>query len=431
MNNIREYCQSLRTPDAYFNISYVIMMFMMATLPITIFFMWPVGILLMLVWICQWNWREKWENFKANDGIPYGLFLLSVFLIPVFGFINSTNMAIAWRAFECHLWFLFAPLIFLTTSPKLWSKRHISTLLVLFSISEIALLIFLFSRGIYKSLETGDTSYMYNDFFCYNRHHAYVALYATFVYILIFNYLINNFGKISKKGVVLYALLELFIAVGVFCVYSRAGILTFLLMHTVWCGYAIYKKRSIWKYMVLLAIFAGGLFTALTLTSPRNRFTEGAFSFRNQDKTQKKPDPRLIIWEAAWDGAIENLPWGVGTGDGNDVVVEKYHENGHWKSRNHPYNAHNQFLFALLTNGIPGLIIILLYFYAPLGLAIKYRDMMLLSLFLLMTCNCLVECMFDRRAGVDFFAIMIPLMLLRCKICTMNNVQIPSLKSQI
>ena len=421
MNKISSYFQSLRTPDPFFNISFVVMMFMMATLPITIYFMWPVAIILMLLWICQWNWREKWENFKANDGIPYGLFLLCIFLIPVFGFINSTNMAIAWRSFECHLWFLFAPLIFLTTSAKLWSKRHINTLLVLFSVSEIALLVFLFARGIYKTHETGDSSFMYNNFFCYKRHHAYVALYSTFVYILIFNYLINDFSKISKLRFFLFCLLELFIAVGVFCVYSRAGILTFLLMHAVWCGYAIYKKRSVWKYMVLLAIFAGGLFTVLVVTSPSNRFTEEAFSFRHRDKTNKTIDPRLIIWQASWDGAIENLPWGVGTGDGNDVVVEKYHENGHWKSRNHSYNAHNQFLFAMLTNGIPGLIIILLFFYAPLGLSIKYKDIMLLSIFLLMTCNCLVECMFDRRAGVDFFAIMISLFILRIHSVSYQN----------
>ena len=175
--------------------------------------------------------------------------------------------------------------------------------------------------------------------------------------------------------------------------------------------------------MLSLTVFAGALFTVLIATSPSNRFTEAAFSFRNRDKTHKQIDPRVIIWEAAWDGAIENLPWGVGTGDGNDVIVEKYHENGHWKRSNHPYNAHNQFLFALLTNGIPGIIILLLYFYAPLGLAIKYRDIWLLSLFLLMTCNCLVECMFDRRAGVDFFAVMIPLMLLRSKNYSMYNVQ--------
>ena len=133
MNKISSYLQSLRTPDPFFNISYVVMMLMMALLPITTYFMWPFGVILMLLFICNWNWREKWENFKANDGIPYGFFLLGVFLIPVLGFINSTNTAIAWRSLECHIWFLFAPLVFLTTSAKLWSKRHLSTLLLLFS----------------------------------------------------------------------------------------------------------------------------------------------------------------------------------------------------------------------------------------------------------------------------------------------------------
>lgn len=412
MNKALQYCQSLRTPDVFFNISYVIMMFMMAMLPFTTFFMWPIGVSLILLWICQWNWREKWENFKANEGIPYGFFLLGIFLIPVFGFINSSNMPIAWRSLECHLWFLVTPLVFLTTSAKLWSKKHINTLLFLFSVSQILLLIFLFARGIYKTHETGDTSYMYNNFFCYKRHHAYVALYATFVYILIFSHLINRFNELSKTRIVLLSLLELFIAISVFCVYSRAGILIFLLMHTLWCGYTIYKRHSSWKYMVALTIFAMGLFTVLVLTSPSNRFTEETISPRHRNKDNKQLDPRLIIWQAAWDGAIENLPWGVGTGDGNDVIVEKYHENGHWKDRNHSYNAHNQILFALLTNGIPGLILILLYFYTPLGLAIKYRDIMLLTLFFLLFFNCMVECMFDRRAGVDFFAIMIPLMLL-------------------
>ena len=132
-------------------------------------------------------------------------------------------------------------------------------------------------------------------------------------------------------------------------------------------------------------------------------------------------DPRLVIWQATLIGIKENIPWGVGTGDGNDVIREKYREKGHWLDIDYSLNAHNQFLFALLTNGIPGLIILLLYFYAPLGLAVKYRDSLLLSVFLLMFLNCLVECMFDRRAGVDFFAIMIPLLLLRCKNLSMSS----------
>ena len=78
MNKLHSYFLSLKTSDPYFNVSYILMMLMMALLPFTTFFMWPIGVLLMLIWAFQGNWREKWENFKTNDGIPYGFFLLGI-----------------------------------------------------------------------------------------------------------------------------------------------------------------------------------------------------------------------------------------------------------------------------------------------------------------------------------------------------------------
>ena len=421
MNKLQTYFQSLQTSDPYFNVSFVLMMLMMALLPFTTFFMWPIGILLMLLCVFQWNWREKWENFKQNDGIPYGFFLLGICLIPLLGFINSENMPIAWRAFECHIWFFFTPFIFLTTSPKIWKKQHFDILLTLFSIGEILYLVFLFANGIHRSIEFSSISYMYNNFFCYNSHHAYVALYATFVYILIFYSLVLHQHEMPRKRVILLYLLEVFLSIGVFCMYSRAGILTFVIMHILWSGYAIYCKPSRWKVMLSILIILSAFCAFFIATAPDNRFSMEALTLESEDG--REPDARLIIWQAAKDASIDNLPWGVGTGDGNDVIVEYYHKNGYWLNSDHSFNAHNQFLFALLTNGIPGLIIILLYFYAPLGLAIRNKDILLFSLFLLLFFNCLVECMFDRRAGVDFFAIMIPLMTLRCKSSSMNNVQ--------
>ena len=420
MNRLSAYWQSLRTPDAYFNISYALMMFMMALLPFTVFFMWPIGVALMVLWVCQWNWREKWKNFKENNGIPYGFFLLGIFLIPILGFIKSENMPIAWRSFECHIWFLFTPLVFLTTSPKLWTKNHFKTLLVLFSISEVLLLLFFLIRGIYYVIDTGDFGYMYNDRFCYSYHHAYVALYATFVYILVFYFLTENSHRIPIKRKIPFYAMELLIAICIFFLYSRAGILIFLFMHLLWSGYAIYRNPSKYKPIIGIVIIVFALFGFLMVKSPTNRFT--AYNMSLEDNIDNdETDPRLVIWQATLIGIKENIPWGVGTGDGNDVIEEKYREKGHWLDIDYSLNAHNQFLFALLTNGIPGLIILLLYFYAPLGLAVKYRDSLLLSVFLLMFLNCLVECMFDRRAGVDFFAIMIPLLLLRCKNLSMSS----------
>ena len=416
MNKLSTYWQSLRTPDVYFNISYALMMPMMLLLPFTVFHMWPIGAALIVLWVCHWNWREKWENFKQNDGIPYGLFLLGIFLIPILGLPNSTNKPIAWSIFEGSLWFLFAPLLFLTTSAKLWSRRHISTLLILFSSGEIMLLMFFFIRGICNAIETDLIEYMYSNMFCFGWHHAYVALYATFVYFLIFYYLTENSRCIYKKWKILLYAVAIFLTISIFCLYSRSGILIFLFMHIIWGGYAIYNNPSRWKAMAFVVFLVLASCALFIVTAPDNRFTKEALTFESKDG--RETDPRLIIWQAAWDSALENLPWGVGTGDGDEKIMQKYHENGHWEYKNHRYNAHNQFLSSLLTNGIPGIIIVLFFFYAVLGLAVKHRDIFLLTLFLLMFLNCLVECMFDRRAGVDFFAIMIPLLILRCKSLT-------------
>ena len=416
MNKIQNLLHSLQTPNAFFNISYVLMVMMMVLLPFTTFFMWPIGILLMILWISEGNWREKWENFKTNNGIPYGFFLLGICLIPPLGLLNSTNMAAAWSTVECYLWFFFAPIIFLTASPKIWKKEHFDVLLTLFSVSVIIYMITLFIHGIYKTATTGDINYMHNYYFCYNSHHAYTALYLTFVYLLIFNHLLHNQQNMKKKHVIWLYGVELLLIVGVFCLYSRAGTLAFLFLQMIWCFYAIHLNRPHWKSILAITAIVFGLIAAMIIAFPTNRFTQEAISMRHKDDSDKPLDPRLIIWQAAWDASVKNLPWGVGTGDGSEIVMEQYHENGYWMERTCPLNAHNQFLSALLTNGIPGIILILLYFSVPLALAIKHRDMMLLSLFVLMLLNCLVECMFERRAGVDFFAIMIPLFLLKAHV---------------
>lgn len=418
MNNTITYLQSLRTDNAFFNASFLLMALAMLLLPFTTWFMWPIGVLLMTLWVCQWNWREKWENFKTNDGIPYGFFLLGICLIPLLGFINSENMPAAWSTLEAYIWFFFAPLIFLTTSTKNWKRKHFDVLLSLFVIGAAADLVCLFLFGIYRTAKTGDLNFMFSDKFCFNNHHTYTALYFTFAYLLIFERLLNRQHEMTKKHAIGLYLLGFLFAIGVLCVYSRAGILIILFMHTLWCLYAVYRKRSRWKYLLPLTLLVFGLFTIMIETSPVNRFAAYSIHY-NHNSDDKQTDRRWFIWKAAWDGVVESMPWGVGTGDGNDVVTENYYKSGHYDEVN--CNAHNQFLFVLLTNGILGLVITLLYFITPLCTGIKHRDLMLVSLFLLLFSNCLFECMFERRAGAYFFAVIIPLLIMRANVHTLGD----------
>ncbi len=391
------------------------MILALASLPFTTYLMWPIAILLVVLWVAQGDWRGKWENFKANDGIPYGFFLFGICLIPLTGLLNSEHMNYAWSTVECYLWFLIAPLILLTTLRQLLTNNHIRTLLVVFCISTCLHLLVLYVHGIYMTSKTGDTTFLYYSTFSFLRHPTYVSLYATFAYLLILVYLIDNHSGIKLTNRILLYVVELVLLLSVFLLYSRAGIITLVAVHLPIAVYAVHKRKAEWKWMLLVFVLLVALFSWLMTTDmmPKNRFTDTKYKLENKKSDETNSDRRLILWQAGWQAAVENLPFGTGTGDAFEAIRERYRQNGYLQNYNHNYNAHNQYLQVLITNGIPGVIILLLYFFTPLGEAIRHKDIMLLSIFILLALNSCVECVFDRRFGVDFFAIMIPLLMLR------------------
>ena len=428
MSSLRTYLQSLRTGNALFNVMFIILLLTVALLPFTTWFMWPIAVLLVILWAAQGDWRGKWADFKANDGIPYGLFLLGVFLIPVAGLFYSDHTDYAWRTLECYLWFLVAPLILLSTSRNLLTKKHIQLILAVFCASVLLHILVLFAHGIYLTLKTGDSTYLYYSTFSFLRHPTYVALYTTFAYLVILIYLIDNHNGIKLGRKIFLYLVEAVLLTGVFFLYSRAGIITLVAVHLPVAVYAVHKRKTEWKWMLLIFIAIAVLFTLLMTTDfmPINRFKEPKYKLEDGSVGEKTSDRRLILWQAGWEAAVENLPFGTGTGDCFDAMRDKYRSHGYLRDFEHNYNAHNQYLQALLTNGIPGIILLLLYYFVPVAESVRRRDILLLSLFILLALNSCFECLFDRRFGVDFFAIMIPLLMLRAIMQHTGEKEIPS-----
>lgn len=419
MNKFIAYYRSLFTQNKYFNATFCILSLVLLTLPFTVFLMWPFAIGLLLCFFLENNWKEKLQNFKQNLGVPYGIFLICIFLIPLTGFINSSDTSVALATFECYFWFLVAPLILLTTSNRILSIKHISFLIGVFVVSTTINVFVLFIVGAVRSIVSHDILYMYYSHFSFMRHPTYVSLYATFAFFLVLDYLQQKETTISlKTGVFLY-FVELLLALGIFCLYSRAGIIVFFFLIAVWGIYFLFTYPKRWKKMLLLFAVIIGVFTVLMTTDimPVNRFAKTKYSLDEKDAgNNDRSEARLTIWKCSIDGIKENLPFGVGTGDAFDVIKEKSVEQGYSNITDRHYNSHNQYLQALLTNGIPGIVVLMLYFITPLLCSFKFKDNNLFTLFVLLSLNCLVECIFDIRAGVDFFAIMIPLFILKANV---------------
>jgi O-antigen ligase len=116
-------------------------------------------------------------------------------------------------------------------------------------------------------------------------------------------------------------------------------------------------------------------------------------------------------WErtSLWESAIEanyNPVFGVGTGDDTMVLNDYYTKHGLQTFADGNYNSHNQFIQVYLSNGIIGLVCLLLLLVRPLYLAMtkdQVLGILVMFPFIIYGMN---EVFLGRYQGVVFFALL-------------------------
>jgi O-antigen ligase len=121
---------------------------------------------------------------------------------------------------------------------------------------------------------------------------------------------------------------------------------------------------------------------------------------------------RIAIWKVCTDILREKRAWlwGVGTGDGQMLLDEKYRAYGFYTG-NAAYNdtgvmgfnAHNQYMEFLLCVGLAGLAAFLALLVGSGRAAMQSGQYPLAALLVLLAVSCLTESMFCRQKGVVFF----------------------------
>ncbi|MFT5821486.1 MAG: O-antigen ligase [Crocinitomix sp.] len=111
---------------------------------------------------------------------------------------------------------------------------------------------------------------------------------------------------------------------------------------------------------------------------------------------------RLLIWNTSFQ-MIADHPFGVGTGDGKDVLMEYYYERGMNVYAEKQLNPHCQYLQTAGSIGIvPALFLIAsLIYYLILGF--KRKDYFLIILISAFATGCLFESVLERQWGILFF----------------------------
>lgn len=109
--------------------------------------------------------------------------------------------------------------------------------------------------------------------------------------------------------------------------------------------------------------------------------------------------------KVTWDVIKEHPVLGVGLGDLQKALGEKYLENGYEKMQDMRINPHNQYLHTWAETGIPGLLSLLWIIFTLMWYAWKRRNFLMMTFALLFAGSLYFESMLSRYWGIMTLAI--------------------------
>jgi O-antigen ligase len=112
---------------------------------------------------------------------------------------------------------------------------------------------------------------------------------------------------------------------------------------------------------------------------------------------------RISLWKSALH-ATPNIWLGAGTGDYKSVLNEYFKINGLKQYAELNFNSHNQFIQSFFSNGVLGLLSLLLLLGRPLYLSIKNQNVLGIMTFFSFFVYGMTEVFLGRYQGVIFFA---------------------------
>jgi O-antigen ligase len=121
---------------------------------------------------------------------------------------------------------------------------------------------------------------------------------------------------------------------------------------------------------------------------------------------------RVLIWGLALEMILNN-PSGEGVGDSKECLMSIYEREEEYYMLSKRFNVHNQFIETALSAGWISLIFIIIMFAFLFIKALRCRDILMISVMLIITLNLLTESMFERQSGAVFISLLLGLLIFR------------------
>jgi len=318
------------------------------------------AILIMVCWLLEGGFREKWKEIITN---PVCIAVFVFFGVMLIGLCWTDSLPDGLEAIRKRWQILLLP-IFLTAICWEQRWRYVAAF-----IAGVAVTMLLIDCARFDLLHYGALASL-GHLTIISNHIVFTPMLALASYLLLHQLFwrgIKGAQRWAIMALVVLIILNIFITLG------RSGQVAFFMLMVLLL--LQYFRRNVLKAALLALVLLPLVFTAAYRLSPI--FQERVDLAQQQIMTfEKNPDTpvglRLLFWKNSWE-IIRHSPWfGVGTGDFNSAYSRiNLQASPHIPSTDNP---HNQYIFITVQLGLLGLLSLLGLFGAQFYQAWRIRD---------------------------------------------------------
>lgn len=427
---------------------FIWMTFILTTFPIMTFGLRSVAIIVWTLLGVLCSLQNK-KLFKEKSKQKKILLLISIspFVYLTLSLLYTQNLDLGIKRLVQMLPLFAFPVIFYLNREKFdWTK--LKKILWIFSISVLALVLFEIIYSIFKLdylladltekelISNNLSNYKMLDEDVVNKiktrrfrnfileltssHFTYQGLWIVFSIFFIGQ---QAFRFIKTKKVLSFVLLfsALIMVIWMFLISARMPILTMLLS-----SFAVIlalKKIKTKTVMIIVTSSIISLMSAYFIFTPLqvrvNEIFQAKFELPTSGddiENYSSINVRNGIYFCAYNVIRDNIWFGTGVGDSQQELNTCYQDKIGAKIYTWTdYNTHNQFLFFLLSSGIPGVLLFMLLIYTHFKKALQSKNQIYLYFVLIFCLISLTENLLSRSDGVMFFAFFSGLFLFNLK----------------
>lgn len=374
------------------------------SLPFTASLFYFITPLLLIIWIIEGGWKNKWNRLKESQTLFITCCFIFFWLMNVIGLFYSDDATRGLLRTNEKLPFLVFPLVFFTLNKNYFTPKKIILLLKGFIFATVIMLVISWGNAFVQFFCTGKTYYFYYlQFSKYFGHPSYCSLkvcvaFFMALYLIFHSKKTTTYFSFSGFHKWLWITMLCFFAVSIFFLQSKTGIVAFIFVSIIslFNILKIQKKSFLYGAVGIIAIL---VLTMIVINLFPNRMRHHV---KEMGQAKNILGLRSDIWSTTYQLAMENKILGIGTGykpDNYEEIKPLQKHNVH-----HSFiNAHNQFLQSFLEHGIIGFSILVLLIVYSFYFAIKTRNFLLLLLLIIFGINLFFESMFERTQGIAPF----------------------------